>query len=317
MLNKALDNAIKKGLPGPLYYLWGTENCFLEDALHRFFETVIASHPEDFNYDVYDPSSRPQEIIDSASTLPFMAPRRLVVVKDFHDFTAQAVKVLTGYLKSPSESTCMVIVSRKAPKAALKFNWQVYPLKLQERDVPGWLKHAAEARGVRLTNDAVEQLLEHVGFDIGMLLMEVEKLVLSGKKSITGRDIVSSTSMMRQFTNFELLDAVIAGEKTRALKILKIMLGGNPYDAPVILGTLNWHYRQFYSLWQNRGKRPAKMRERTFRALVKYVPSFNEDNFLNIFKSLHMADLGIKTSGRPAIVMEMLLIKLLQKGAWN
>ena len=80
-----------------------------------------------------------------------------------------------------------------------------------------------------------------------------------------------------------------------------------------IIGTLNWHYKQFYALWVNKGKRPAKMRERTYRALVKYVPSFKEENFLRIFQSLHEADLGVKSSGRPELVLEALLFKLLQK----
>lgn len=317
MLNKTLQKEIDDGLPGPLYYLWSSESCFLEDALSRFVETIIASGPKDFNYDVFDSSSEPRGIIDAAYTLPLMARRRLVVVKDFHQFSASAVEVLKPYLDHPSETTCMVVLSQKPPKASLKFNWRVYSLNIKEWDIPSWLKQAAAAKGVRLTNEAVEYLIEFVGHDIGLLMMEIEKLSLSGSNTVTGKDIISSTSMMRKYTSFDLVDTLIAGQKTRAFRILKTMLSGNAFDAPVILGTLNWHFKQFYSLWLNKGKRPDKMREKTYRTLVKYLPSFNEGDFYHIFQNLHKADLGVKTSGRPEIVLEILLIRLLQKGAWN
>jgi len=147
--------------------------------------------------------------------------------------------------------------------------------------------------------------------------MEIEKLALSGIRTVTGKDIISATIMMREYTSFDLIDSLIAGEKTRTFMILNTMLGGNAMEAPVILGTLNWHFKEFYSLWLNRGKRPFKMREKTYRALVKHLTSFNEADFFHIFRNLHEADFRIKTSGRPDLVLEVLIIRLLQKGAWN
>jgi len=317
MLNKNLLKELNRAAPEPLYYLWSEESCFLEDALSRFVKIVINSNLMDFNYDVFDSSSEIRDILNAASTLPFMSQRRLVVIKDFHEFPASAIKSLIPYFTNPVETTCMVILSKKAPKASMKVNWKVYSLNIHEQDIPAWLKYTAAQKGVRLTNDAVECLIELTGHDIGLLMMEIEKLTLSGKTMITEKDILSSTSMMRKYTSFDLVDSLIAGQKTRAFRILKIIFGGNPYEAPVILGTLNWHYKQFYSLWLNKGKKPLKMREKTFKILVKYLPSFREEDFCHIFQALHEADIGIKTSGNPEVVLELLLIKLLQKGAWS
>lgn len=317
MLNKTLQKEIQKGLSGPLYYLWSEESCFLDEAVSMIIEAVIASHPMDFNYDAFDSSTDIQEILNTALTLPFMAPRRLVVVKDFHEIPASGVKSLMTYLNEPSESTCLVILSRKSPKASLKLDWKVYALNIKEGDVPAWLRETASKKGITLTNDAVECLIDYVGYDIGLLVMELEKLTLTGKTTVNGKDIVSSTSMMRQYSSFDLVDALIAGQKTKAFRILKTMFMGSPYEAPVILGTLNWHFKQFYTLWQDRGRRQGKMRDKTYRVLMKHLPSFREQDFFNIFQSLHQADIGVKSSGRPELVMEVLLIKLLQKGAAN
>ncbi len=59
------------------------------------------------------------------------------------------------------------------------------------------------------------------------------------------------------------------------------------------------------------------MRSTTYRALIKYLPSFTQENFNDIFQTLHEADFRIKTSGSPGLVMEILLIKLLQTDVKN
>jgi len=317
MLTKTLLKEFENGLKRPLYYLWSEESCFLEEALSRAVEVVIASGSIDFNYDVFDQSSVPNQILDAVFTLPFMAPRRLVVLKEFNRFTAPSVKTLMPYFQHPSETTCMLVLSSKAPKASLKADWSVHALEMKERDIPAWLKQAALKKGIKLTEDAIDSLIEFVGYDIGLLLMEIEKFRASGIGTVTGKDIVSSTSMMRQYTPFDLIDSLIAGQKTRAFRILKNIFSGSTMEAQVVLGTLNWHYKQFYSLWKNKGKKPFKMREKTYAVLVKYLPSFSEERFCRIFRSLHEADLGVKSSGRPELVVEVLLVKLLQKGAGN
>ncbi|MBI4848591.1 MAG: DNA polymerase III subunit delta [Nitrospirae bacterium] len=317
MLNKTLQKEVENGLPGPLYFIWSEEGCFLEEALSKIIEVVIASAPVDFNYSAFYPSAAPPEILNAALTLPFMASRRLVVIKDFHLFPASAVKALTPYLKGPADTTCMVVFSQKAPAASLDVGWKVYSLNIQERDMPAWLKHAAAQKGLKLSDDAVDYLIEYVGFDAGLLLMEIEKLTSLGNKTISGKDIIDSTSMMREYTTFDLVDSLIARQSTKAFRILKTLFSGRSGELPVILGTLNWHYKQFYSLWLNKGRRPAKMREGTYRTLSKYLPHFKEEDFLGIFQDLHEADLGIKSSGRPELVLEVLLVRLLQKGKGN
>jgi len=313
MLNKTLLREIEKSLPAPLYFIWSEESFFLEEALLKIVGTVIAGAPEEFNYDVFYPASPPQEIVNAASTMPFMSSRRLVVLKDFHAFPAPAVKALVPYFTNPAVTACMVVFSQKAPAASLDIT-KVYCLNIKDSDIPAWLKQAAAQRGLRLTGEAVDSLIEFVGYEVGLLTMELEKLASSGSRTISGSDVASSASMVREFTTFELVDSLIAGKSSRAFMILKNLISNmGSHELPIIMGTLNWHYRQFYSLWMNKGKRPMKMKETSYRALVKYLPSLQEEDFFRIFQNLHEADLGLKKSGRPELVLEVLLVKLLQK----
>jgi DNA polymerase III subunit delta len=312
MSNKTLQKELERGLPDPLYCFWSEESFFLEEALSRAVKIVIAGSPEEFNLDIFYPSSATQEILDALTTLPLMAQRRLVVIKDYHQFSKPAVNALTPYFAQPYETACMLILSQKKPKFSPDFKWKIYPLSIRETELPAWLKMVSKEKGVQMTNDAIESLVEFAGHDIGSLLMEVEKLKLMGGK-IGSKEVASSISNMREYTAFDLTDAITAGQNTRAFRILKAILAGNVSQPTIILGALNWHYKQFYLLWRNKGKKPLKMRENTYTALRKHLPSFNEENFCYIFQCLHEADLGIKSSGRPEVAMEALLIKLLQQ----
>ncbi|MDO8281372.1 MAG: DNA polymerase III subunit delta [Thermodesulfovibrionia bacterium] len=317
MLNSALDKEIEKGLLQDLYYFWSEEDYFLDDVLRKAVERVVSSSQADFNYDLFYPSSDPGQIIDAASTLPFMASRRLVVLKGFNQYSKAAVDSLLPYFRKPSENTCMIVLSQKAPVKKLSdIPWKLYKLGIEERDIPAWIKRLASDKGIQMTGEAVDCLIDYVGFDAGLLASEVDKLSMSGKKRIDEKDIASSISAVREYTTFNLIDALVAEQRTRAFMILESILSEKML-ATSVLGTLNWHYREFYNLWLNKGKKPQKMRMSTFNMLSKHVKSYNEDAFQRIFQTLHEADVAIKSSGRPELVLEILLIRLLQKRRAN
>jgi DNA polymerase-3 subunit delta len=315
MLNNKFHKEIQRGLPDPVYFFYSRESIILDHVLKEAIQTVISVQQMDFNYDMYYPSADTQEILDTAFTLPFLASRRLIVIKNFHEFSSSSIDALIPYFKNPCDTTCMFILCLKEPKIKAGIPLKTYSFVMKERDIPSWLRQLAAKKDIEMSQDAAEYLLETVGPDIGLLVMEVEKLALSGITRIKADDVISSVGTTREYIPFHLVDALVAGQKTRAFKILHALVAGRPYDAPVVLGALNWHYMQFYALWEGRGKRPLKMKEITYRNLLKHLPHFKQENFNLIFQCIHDADRGIKTSARPVLTMEILLIKLLQIGA--
>jgi DNA polymerase-3 subunit delta len=315
MLHKQFTREIEKGLPHSLYFLCSSETFFLEEALYSVVDTVVPVSQRDFNYDVFNSSSSAQQIIDTSYSFPFLAARRLVVIRDFHQFSAQNVKILVPYLKNPSETTCMTILSQKDPKKSISADWRIFHLRLRESDIPAWIRQRASMKGMKISASAVDHLLESLGPDIGLLASEIEKLYVSGLKNIEDRDIISGTGMMKEYTPFNLIDAITAGKRTKAFKILRSLLAKKSSDATAVLGPLNWHYRLFYNLWENRGNRPLKMKSETYRTLMRHLPSMNAEHFGAIFQYLHEADIRVKSSGRPELALEILLIRLLQVGS--
>ncbi len=316
MFNKAILTDLEKRLPRPIYFIWSEDKLFLDEFLEKAVG-VVAAQLRDFNYNVFYPSSEPSDILDAASTLPLMSQRRLVVIKDFHQFPASAVKTIAVYLAKPCETTCLLILSQKEPKKEF-VNLPVFQLKVKDQDIPLWIKQKAQERGVKITDEAQDYLIEFIGNDVGMLSAEIEKLAASGLKTITHKDVMASTGTVREFTAFNLLDAIIGGRKAKAFSILKAIMEGRSSDMAVsVIGALNWHYRQFYTLRYGKGKRPQKMREATYRALFKYLPSYREEDFCQIFRNLHEADIWMKSGGMPEFTLEVLLLKLLKQGAKN
>lgn len=320
MYSKELQREFERHLPKPVYLIWSEENYFLEDVLAKAVYAVIASHLKDFNYNVFYPPVNPYEILDTAMTLPLMAQRRFVVLKDFHLFPASSIKAIISYFEKPCESTCMLLLSRREPRKVWgdAQRWldaiPIFSLKIKESDIPTWVKQKGHEKGINITQDAVDYLIESVGPDIGLLMAEIEKIVLSGLKSIKREDLISSTGIVRGYTPFDLVDAIIADKKAKAFRILNALIESKSSETVSILGALNWHYRQFYTLWKGKGKRPLKMRENTYRALLKHLPSYTEEDFYHIFQRLHEADICMKSGTMPELTLETLLLKLLRAG---
>lgn len=317
MLNKLFTREADKGFPAALYFLWSRDRLLLDEALEKAFPAVIGAAQQDFNLDVFDASSSPRDILDASSSLPFMTSRRLVVLKDFQAFSASQIKSLNPYFFEPSDSTCMIVLSLKDHKKSSEWTGRSFRLFVRESEIPAWVKQRAASRGMNITAAGIDCLLEFVGNDLGLLASEIEKLSLADRKQIGERDIMSMTGQMREFTSFQLIDALVAGQRQKAFRILRTLLENKPSDAAAVLGPLNWHYRQFYNLWESGGKRPPSMRTASYTALKRHLQRFRLRNFRAIFQILHEADVNIKSSGRQDLVMEVLLIRLLQAGSGN
>jgi DNA polymerase-3 subunit delta len=128
--------------------------------------------------------------------------------------------------------------------------------KLRPQDLPEFVQMLAEQVGIRLTQDAVNELIERVGNDARQLASELEKLalVVGGDGRVTAdmvRELVPSLAM----DVFTLVNAVTKGDAATALKVLNDLLQRR--EPPMkILGLLA---RQFRFLLQARLLLDAKL----------------------------------------------------------
>jgi DNA polymerase-3 subunit delta len=176
-------------------------------------------------------------VIDEAETLPFLVPRKLVLVRDSVLFASgrESARVehrperLLTYLKQPMETTVLVffvphdkmderkklVKSVKADDSAVNFA----PLSADE--LAKWLLKQAERQGRRMEPAAAEELMRRAGTDMNTLAAETDKLCLHAGRTgaVTVQAVSELVPMATEQNVFKLTEELAALRTDRALAL--------------------------------------------------------------------------------------------------
>jgi DNA polymerase-3 subunit delta len=227
--------AIERGEVAPIYCLHGAERYLVDRCLGAIRAAVLggkAAAFAAFNQDVYDlKETSIDTIINTARTLPMMAPRRLVVAKGIDGAKADTLAPLTDYAADPNPQTCLVLVGDKIDTRFKAFQvlrkagfLHEFPA-LRDRELGAWITREAKQRKQAITAEAVAALAESAGPELGRIAQALEQLSLyvDTRGSITLDDVEALIPETRQRSVFELTKAIGDGDGTRALRILANM----------------------------------------------------------------------------------------------
>lgn len=196
--------------------------------------------------------------LDACETPPFFGTKRYVVVKEIGLLKSQDAQELLSYLKNPSPSTCLILVSGSGSitpslSKVLKENAQIVeagvPAKRNRH--PWFLKKIKESQ-LRIETSAVQKLEEHLGDDISRL-----EGILSNLKARYGEKGLLGFSEIEPFLGlaggvgpWELTDAIDKGNSSLALSVLQRLL--NSQKHPLVIMTIL--YRHYLSMLILEGK---------------------------------------------------------------
>src|SRR5258706_15796878 len=97
---------LREGEPGPLYLLYGKERFLVDRAVDLLRQRVLDPRTRDFNYELFHgKDGRAAAIVQAARTLPMMARRRLVLVRDLDEMKADEMAQLVPYVSAPCRET--------------------------------------------------------------------------------------------------------------------------------------------------------------------------------------------------------------------
>ncbi|MHC4294951.1 MAG: DNA polymerase III subunit delta, partial [Planctomycetota bacterium] len=260
------------------------------------------------------------EVLDELRTLPFLAPRRAVVVSDAAPFVSAHREAIESYLNAPSKTASLILLLTSFPrntrlaKLVGKIGEAIECNAPEAGKLHGWLREAAAARGKKISSEAVELLLAYRGAEMGTLDEEIEKLALyvAERDRITGEDVgrlVASTSGAEAF---ELTNAITKGNAAAALKALagSITRRGEEFK---VLGMIAWYLRRALKASQelSAGKRPAlKMPPQHASAFRAMLQRRNLKKLQGDFRKLLNADLAMKTGTNPNTALQQLVVQL-------
>ncbi|MES2124885.1 MAG: hypothetical protein V4503_09400 [Gemmatimonadota bacterium] len=198
-----LRRALAKGNPAPAYYLHGSEGILKDEALALLLGQLLDPGLRDFNLDYLSAQqTEPDQLAAACATLPMMADRRVVVLRDVEAWKrkSKAKQPAVRYLERPAPETVLIIVQGNDddPDADLAQHCTTVPCTALVGDaLDAWLDERLTAAGITLQPDAREHLLRATGGDLGLLAAETAKL--SGLE-ITGaidRETVGGLVAMR------------------------------------------------------------------------------------------------------------------------
>ncbi|MGH9115730.1 MAG: DNA polymerase III subunit delta, partial [Acidimicrobiales bacterium] len=113
-------------------------------------------------------------VADGCATPPFLAGRRIVVVRDIGRFSADDVAPLVAYLEDPLPTTVLVLAAgggTTAAKltAAVKARGQIVSTRVTSREASDWFHDRVRRGPVRLDKAAENLVRRHLGEDIARL----------------------------------------------------------------------------------------------------------------------------------------------------
>lgn len=307
----------------PVYVLCGSD-AFLLDAYRRqIIESIVGDADPQLCVSTFDGDAELAEVLDELRTIPFLASRRVVIVRDADAFITAHRRSIEKFLESPVEtSTLMLIVSSlpgntRLAKLVSGIGQVVNCSAPEKGKLATWLRKAVGKRNKKIAPDAAGLLLEWMGNDLALLSSELEKLSLyvGDRETIGADDVAVLVTASAGPAAFALTNAIAAADRPGALKSLDLMLTvrGEQFRT---LGMIAWHLRKALKARQliAAGK-PADtvvpympyQQKTAFAAMLKRrsLASFEAD-----FRRLIAADLAMKSGADPTTALQTLVVGL-------
>lgn len=319
----ALAAELADGRIRPAYLLAGSEVLLRDDALATLRAAVLDEGASDFNFDRLDGESAGSvELVDAVNSLPVMAPRRLVWLREPEGRKAKAkglVEALADLLPELAERDDVVLVV-SAAKADKRSRWVKAfkaPATVVDCAAPSagkalgaWVKAEAERQGVTMNGDAAQALAEATGAELQLLRHEIEKAALYAGpgETVTRAHVLGTVSDVAEDPIWDLTDAIGEGRKAEALRLLgRLQAAGAP--GPVLLASLAGHFRKL--LRARTGEEP-KGHPFVVRKLQSQSQRYRPARLTACLRAIHEVDEVLKGAGQidPELAMQRLVIGL-------
>jgi DNA polymerase-3 subunit delta len=304
--------AINKGSLQPIYYFFGEDYYLLQNALDSISKAVSPFITSDFDKEIFYGDKKPLgEVLDFASAFPFGSKKKLIVFKQFEKVKDK--KLLVDYAASPADFTVLVLIhngiithlSSEPYKSLGKYNFIYEAKELKGKNLLKWLVSHVEKKEKSISQENAQLLIDISGESRSMLENQVEKIItfMSEEKEISLSHIQSLSTRLKQFSIFDLQNAIGNKEKDKAINIAFNLLENSA--EPVFIVAMLTRYFTGVSRVNELTKEnmPSQQAARIVGTHPYYYKDyqqarslFSDTDLANVFRALLRADLSIKTT---------------------
>jgi len=236
----------------PVYVLYGDEDFLKRQVLNTLRKVVFGCEENEFGL-----SMQPGDTADFATirseleTVPFLSPRRVVVIDAADPFVTDYRSAMEKYVAQPAQTGILVLDVKTWPS-----NTKLYKLVPSGGSIsckapaahhlPSWcIKWSASRYGKKLSQSAARLLVDLVGAEMGVLDQELAKLAAyaGSAPKIDAADVDQLVGRSRDQNTWKIFEAIGGGRVTEALTILDRLFdqGEEPL---AVLGAMSWQLRR-------------------------------------------------------------------------
>jgi len=332
-----------------IYLFHGEDDLSSQEAVQGLIARMKDSPVWELNVAVFDGERvDPTELINTCQTLPFMADKRLVVVNNLlsrlvgaaperdevppgrapRSAKKAALEELLAFLPSVPPFCRLVLVENQLVperdpvlKAIQAMGGFVKAHRLEEWNLPGWIRDRARKQGCKMSSEAADELAAAVGPNARLLNGEIIKLATyCGDRMVSSQDVRLLVADARKANVFAMVDALGQRRAEDALRELRKLLAEGDHPLRVTAMVV----RQFRLLIQVRelseaGATPEEIARkmgvslRNAGSLQRQARNFSLGQLEAIYRRLLDFDLQVKTGlVEPESALELLILELLR-----
>lgn len=325
-LRRLQQRAEKKSYE-PLYLFLGDESFLVEEALQTIRTQVLRPETKDFNFDSFwagdVDGGRVREAVE---TLPMMAERRLIIVRDVDDWKESDWEAVYPLFENPVDSAVFVMTAseidrRKKPFKKFSDKGILVELKRPyDNQLPEWISYLAARLELDIDRESIGLLQQYVGTNLFEIQQELKKLkeYLGDRKKIVAKDVSHVVSQSRVQSIFELTDALGKKDKASAFQALANLLDNKQSEIGV-LAMVARHFRILEALYEGQRAGLSGMKLTTSAGIPQFLLGnymqqlqfWNESSLEKVTLALHDTDRALKSSPLSShIWLENLILKI-------
>jgi DNA polymerase-3 subunit delta len=282
-----------RGALAPVYFISGDEPLRVNEAADAVRSRARAEGFDEREVLTVNSGFDWNSLAAAAGSLSLFCSRRLIDLRMPGGKPGEAgARALRAFAEAPPADTLLLITSGKLEPSARKSRWVealdragavVFVWPLDSRQLPAWVRTRMQRRGLEATPEAAALLAERVEGNLLACVQEIEKLYLQqGGGRVDVRDIAEMVADSARFNVYDLVDAALAGDGVRSVRILNGLQGEGVASA-VVLWALVRDLRQLAAMAQllERGQQLAAVlarfriwqsRTRAFSGALQRLP---------------------------------------------
>ena len=326
-ITEAVKN-IKAGKLLPIYFFFGEDSFGIENAVNTIEAAVKPMIGSDFDRETFQGEEKSVvEVIDFATAFPFGSGKKFILLKDFDKLKDK--KALASYAASPPDFTILAIVNNgpvssaatEPLKTLAEKNYMFEAKELKGNTLVNWLIDFTAAKGKTLTPENAQLLMDISGENRNLLESQLEKIFiyLGDVHEITIDSIKALSTQSKEFTIFDLQNAIGKRNKSRSLKIALNMISKGA-AATYLVHMLT---RYFTGLVRVNELTEKKIPNQAAARIVGTHPFYYKDylearkiysdnQIINAASALLKADISIKTSSADEkTILTILILEIL------